>query len=189
MQPFLVSAGLVALAEMGDKTQLLSFMLAVRLRKPWSIIAGILVATLFNHTLAGVLGNFLAAWIPRTALIWTVGLAFIGFGLWTLHPDSIDDDLKLHKGSAFVTTAIAFFIAEMGDKTQFATIALAARFQAPLEVILGTTTGMLLADIPAVWLGDKLSDRVPMRAVRIVAAVLFIAMGTVTLLSLTREGS
>jgi len=189
MQSFLVSAGLVALAEMGDKTQLLSFLLAARLRKPWSIIAGILVATLLNHTLAGVLGSLLAGWIPRTALIWTTGLAFIVFGLWTLHPDSIGDDLKLRKGSAFATTLIAFFMAEMGDKTQFATIALAARFQAPFQVVLGTTAGMLLADVPAVWLGDKLSDRVPIRAVRIVAALLFIAMGTVTLLSLTADRS
>ncbi len=189
MQPFLVSTGLVALAEMGDKTQLLSFVLAARLRKPWPIMGGILVATLLNHALAGGLGTLLAGWIPRTALIWSTGLAFIGFGLWTLHPDSIGDDLKLHRGSAFVTTAIAFFMAEMGDKTQFATIALAARFQAPLQVVLGTTAGMLLADIPAVWLGDKLSDRVPMRAVRIVAALLFIAMGAVTLLSLMGDGS
>jgi Ca2+/H+ antiporter, TMEM165/GDT1 family len=189
LQPFLVSAGLVALAEMGDKTQLLSFMLAVRLRRPWPIIGGILVATLLNHSLAGGIGTLLAGWIPRTALIWGTGLAFIGFGLWTLHPDSMGDDLKLVKGSVFVATLVAFFMAEMGDKTQFATIALAARFQAPLQVVLGTTAGMLLADIPAVWLGDKLSDRVPMRAVRIVAALLFIAMGTVTLLSLTRDGS
>lgn len=131
----------------------------------------------------------LTTWIPRTALIWITGLAFIGFGLWTLHPDSIGDDLKLHKGSAFVTTAIAFFIAEMGDKTQFATIALAARFQAPFQVVLGTTAGMLLADIPAGWLGDKLASRVPMRAVRMVAALLFIALGTATLLSLAGDGS
>jgi putative Ca2+/H+ antiporter (TMEM165/GDT1 family) len=189
LEAFVVSTGLVALAEMGDKTQLLSFVLAARLRKPWPIIAGILVATLLNHALAGGIGYLLAGWISRKALLWITGLAFIGFGLWTLHPDSLGDDVKLHKGSAFVTTVIAFFIAEMGDKTQFTTLALAARFQAPVEVIMGTTFGMLLADIPAVWLGGKLAQRVPMTALRIVAAALFVAVGAVTLLSLTGEAS
>jgi putative Ca2+/H+ antiporter (TMEM165/GDT1 family) len=189
LEAFLVSTGLVALAEMGDKTQLLSFVLAARLRKPWPIIGGILVATLLNHALAGGIGYLLAGWISRTALLWSTGLAFIGFGLWTLHPDSLGDDVELHKGNAFITTVIAFFIAEMGDKTQFATIALAARFQAPVQVILGTTLGMLLANIPAVWLGGKLAQRVPMKALRIGAAALFMAMGAVTLLNLTGDAS
>jgi putative Ca2+/H+ antiporter (TMEM165/GDT1 family) len=189
LQPLLVSTGLVALAEMGDKTQLLSLVLAARLRKPWAISSGVLVATLLNHGLAGGLGYWLAGWIPREALVWITGLSFIGFGLWTLHPDALDDDPKLHKAGAFVTTVIAFFLAEMGDKTQFATIALAARFQAPVEVILGTTLGMLLADVPAVWIGNKLAQRVPMKSVRIVAALLFVVMGAATLLGLMRDAS
>ena len=184
MEPFLVSAGLVALAEMGDKTQLLSFVLAARLRKPWTTLAGILVATLLNHALAGGLGYLLAGWISPTTLIWITGLAFVGFGLWTLHPDSLDEELKLREGSVFVATVFAFFVAEMADKTQFATIALVARFQEPVQVVLGTTLGMLAANIPAVWLGDKLAHRVPMKAVRIIAALLFIAMGAVTLMGL-----
>lgn len=184
-----MSTGLVALAEMGDKTQLLSFVLAARLRKPWTILAGILSATLLNHALAGGLGYMLAGWISRTAVIWTTGIAFIGFGLWTLRPDSLDENLELHEGSIFAATALAFFVAEMGDKTQFATIALAARFLAPLQVVLGTTLGMMLANIPAVWLGDKLAHRVPMKALRIVAALLFIAMGGVTLLGLLEKNA
>jgi Ca2+/H+ antiporter, TMEM165/GDT1 family len=185
LEAFVVSTGLVALAEMGDKTQLLSFVLAARLRKPWPIIGGIFIATLLNHALAGGVGYVLAGWISQRALLWVTGLAFIGFGLWTLHPDSLGDDVKLHKGNAFITTVIAFFVAEMGDKTQFATIALAARFQAPAQVIAGTTFGMLLANVPAVWLGGKLAQRVPMKALRIAAAALFVAMGALTLLSLT----
>jgi len=181
LQPLLLSAGLVALAEMGDKTQLLSLVLAARLRKPWAICAGVLVATLLNHGLAGALGYWLAAWIPREVLLGITGLSFIGFGLWALHPDASSGALKLHRAGVFVTTVIAFFLAEMGDKTQLATVALAARFQTPVQVILGTTLGMLLADVPAVWLGDRLAQRVPMKPLRIAAAVLFVAMGALTL--------
>jgi len=150
LQTLLVSTGLVALAEMGDKTQLLSLLLAARLRKPWAISFGILVATLLNHALAGGLGYWVTWWIPRVALVWITGLSFVGFGLWMLHPDALKDGPKRHVGGAFVTTVIAFFVAEMGDKTQLTTFALAARFQAPGEVIFGTTLGMLLADLPAV---------------------------------------
>jgi putative Ca2+/H+ antiporter (TMEM165/GDT1 family) len=189
VQPLLVSTGLVALAEMGDKTQLLSLVLAARLRKPWAISFGVLVAALLNHSLAGELGYWLGGSIPREALVWITGLSFIGFGLWTLHPDALKDDPKLYKAGAFVTTVIAFFMAEMGDKTQFATIALAARFQAPVQVVLGTTLGMLLADVPAVWIGNKLAQRVPMKLVRIAAALLFVLMGTVTLLASMRDAS
>ena len=187
MEAFLVSAGLVALAEMGDKTQLLSFVLAARLRKPWAIIAGILVATLANHFLAGGTGYLLAEWIPRPAMLWVVGLAFVGFGIWTLRPDSLDETPELHEAGAFVTTVIAFFLAEMADKTQFATIALAARFEALWSVVLGTTAGMLMADVPAVWIGSKLAARIPMQKVRLSAAILFIAMGLLTLAGPIKE--
>jgi putative Ca2+/H+ antiporter (TMEM165/GDT1 family) len=182
MEPFLISTGVVAAAEVGDKTQLLSFVLAARLRKPWPILAGILVATFLNHALAGGVGYLAAAFIPRGILLWIVGLAFIAFGVWALHPDSLDDSPSLHKAGVFVTALIAFFLVEMGDKTQLATVALAARFHALWEIVLGTTLGMMLANIPAVWVGDRLAARVPMRAIRIIAAVLFIAIGAVTLL-------
>ena len=184
MQPLLLSAGLVALAEMGDKTQLLSLVLAARLRKPWPICAGVLVATLLNHGLAGAVGYWLSEWIPRQALLGITGLSFIGFGLWALQPDTSSGAPKLHQAGVFVTTVIAFFFAEMGDKTQLATVALAARFQAPVQVILGTTLGMLSADVPAIWLGDRLAQHVPMKPIRIAAAVLFAAIGALTLLGL-----
>jgi Ca2+/H+ antiporter, TMEM165/GDT1 family len=187
LQAFLASLGLVALAEMGDKTQLLSFMLAARFRKSWSIIAGILVATLANHFLAGGAGYLMAEWIPRQAMLWIVGFAFLGFGIWTLRPDSLDETPKLYKAGVFVTTAITFFLAEMADKTQFATVALAARFQVLWPVVLGTTAGMLAADIPAVWIGAKLAARVPMQKVRLAAAILFIAMGLLTLADPIKE--
>jgi len=181
MQALLTSTLLVALAEIGDKTQLLSFVLAARLRRPWAILAGILVATLANHALAGAFGNWIATVVPRPALIIGVGVLFIGFGLWTLRPDRLEDDPQIHRAGAFVTALVAFFLAEMGDKTQIATVALAARFDALVQVVLGTTLGMMIANAPAVWLGDQLADRIPMRAVRITAAVLFIAFGILTL--------
>jgi putative Ca2+/H+ antiporter (TMEM165/GDT1 family) len=189
LESFLVSCGLVAAAEMGDKTQLLSFMLASRLQKPWAILAGIVVATLLNHALAGSVGYLLGGWLSRTVLLWVTGLAFILFGLWALHPDSLDEKLDLRGHGAFAITAIAFFLAEMGDKTQLATVALAARFQAPLPVILGTTAGMLVADVPAIWIGSKLRHRVPMKALRIAAAALFLVLGVVTLLGLMKGNS
>jgi putative Ca2+/H+ antiporter (TMEM165/GDT1 family) len=189
LEPFLVSCALVAAAEMGDKTQLLAFLLASRLRNHRAIIAGIAVATLFNHTLAGGIGHLLGGWLSRTAMLWITGLSFIGFGLWTLHPDALDESLELRGHSAFAVTLVSFFLAEMGDKTQLATIALAARFQAPVMVILGTTAGMLLADVPAVWLGGKFAKRIPMKAVRISAAFLFLALGAVTLLGLLNRNA
>jgi len=189
LEPFLVSCALIAAAEMGDKTQLLSFLLAGRLQKPWPIIAGILIATLLNHTLAGSVGYLLGGWLSHDALLWITGLAFVAFGLWTLHPDSLDEGLRLRGRGAFAITTFAFFLAEMGDKTQLATVALAARFQAPAMVILGTTAGMLVADVPAVWLGGKLGERVPMKALRIVAALLFLGLGIATLTGLLyKEG-
>ncbi len=181
MEAFLTSTLLVALAEIGDKTQLLSFVLAARLRKPGAIILGIFVATLANHALAGSVGVWLATQIPTHVLPWATGLLFIGFGLWTLHPDSLDDDPKLHRAGAFVTTTIAFFIAEMGDKTQLATVALGARFDVLAAVVLGTTLGMLIANIPAVLVGEALAQKLPMKAIRIVAAGVFIVTGLLTM--------
>ncbi|MFO1206077.1 MAG: TMEM165/GDT1 family protein [Burkholderiales bacterium] len=181
MQPLLTSTVLVALAEIGDKTQLLSFVLAARLRRPWPILGGILLATLANHALAGAVGSWIASLVPRSILIVGVGLLFVAFGLWTLHPDALDDDPRIHRAGAFVTALIAFFLAEMGDKTQIATVALAARFDSLAQVVIGTTLGMMIANAPAVWLGDKLAERIPMKAVRIAAAALFIGFGVLTL--------
>jgi len=168
-------------AEIGDKTQLLSFVLAARLRKPWPIIAGILFATLANHALAGWAGSLLAGLVPETTLTWVTGLAFIAFGVWALHPDSLQGSPAVFKAGVFVTTFVAFFLAEMGDKTQLATVALAARFDALAQVIIGTTLGMMIANIPAVWIGDRLAEKTPMKAVRTLAAALFILTGVLTL--------
>jgi putative Ca2+/H+ antiporter (TMEM165/GDT1 family) len=181
LEALLTSIVLVAVAEIGDKTQLLSFVLAARLRKPWPIIGGILLATLANHALAGWVGSLLTGWVPPTTLAWIVGLSFIAFGLWALHRDSLDDSPRLHRAGAFVTAFIAFFLAEMGDKTQFATVALAARFDALSLVVIGTTIGMMLANVPAVWIGEKLALKIPMDTVRILAAFLFIIVGILTI--------
>lgn len=183
MEAFITATLLVALAEIGDKTQLLSFVLAARLRKPGAIIAGIFVATIANHALAGTVGVWLAQLADPRWLPWITGIAFIVFGLWTLHPDSLDEDPALRASGAFVTTTIAFFIAEMGDKTQFATIALGAQFQDSLvAVIMGTTLGMMLANVPAVLVGERLAQRLPLKHIRWVAAAVFVATGVATLL-------
>lgn len=181
MDVFLTSTLLVALAEIGDKTQLLSFVLAARLRRPVAIILGIFVATLANHALAGSVGVWLATLIPAQVLPWASGLLFVGFGLWTLQPDSLDDDPRLHRAGAFITTTIAFFVVEMGDKTQLATVVLGARFDALAAVVFGTTLGMLIANIPAVLVGEALAQKLPMRTIRIAAAGAFIATGLVTI--------
>ena len=184
MDAFLTSTALVALAEIGDKTQLLSFVLAARLRKPWPIIAGIFVATILNHALAGSVGVWVAQYIPTHWLPWIVGIVFVAFGLWTLKPDTLDDDeapSEMHPAGAFVTTTIAFFIAEMGDKTQLATVALAARFDALAWVVLGTTVGMMLANVPAVLLGEGLAKRLPLKLIRWIAAGVFVLTGVVTM--------
>ena len=182
MRAFLTSVALVAVAEIGDKTQLLSFALAARFRSPLPVITGILAATLLNHALAGSVGTWVAGAVPRPALVWMISLACIGFGVWTLRPDSLDKHPAALGPGAFVATFVAFFLAEMGDKTQLATLALAARFDALWEVVLGTTLGILIADAPAVLMGDKLSQRVPMRAMRWIAAGLFFGMGMLPLL-------
>jgi len=183
MEAFLTSTVLVALAETGDKTQLLSFVLAAKLRRPSAIMMGILLATLLNHALAGSVGVALARLLSPTALKVTVAVAFFAFGLWTLKPDSLDADPKQHRLGAFVTTLVAFFLAEMGDKTQLATVALGARYPSLAAVVSGTTLGMMIANVPAVLLGEALAHRVPMRLVRYVAAALFIAVGVFTLWS------
>ena len=185
MEAFLTSAALVALAEIGDKTQLLSFVLAARLRKPWAIVAGIFVATILNHALAGSVGVWLANLIPAHWLPWIVGSVFVVFGLWTLKPDTLDDDeapAAMHPAGAFMTTLIAFFMAEMGDKTQLATVALGARFDALVPVVMGTTVGMMAANVPAVMIGEALAHRLPLKAIRWVAAAVFVATGVATLL-------
>jgi len=187
LQALLVSTGLVALAEMGDKTQLLALVLAARLRKPWTICAGVLVATVANHGLAGGLGYWLAGSVPHKALMWITGVSFIVFGIWTLRPDTPSGTPEMRRVGAFVTTVIAFFVAEMGDKTQLATLTLAAHFQTPIQVVLGTSLGMLLADVPAIWFGDRMAQRVPLKPLRIAAAMLFVAMGGLALIGLLRS--
>ena len=180
----LVSTGVVALAEIGDKTQLLAFILAARFKKPLPIIAGILVATLINHGLAGALGAWITAMVDPSILRWVLGVSFIAMAVWTLIPDKIEEEetevaLKL---GVFGATLVTFFLAEMGDKTQIATVALAAHYPSPRMVVAGTTLGMLIADVPAVFIGDKLADRIPMKLVHRIAAAIFAGLGVATLL-------
>jgi Ca2+/H+ antiporter, TMEM165/GDT1 family len=180
---FLISTALFALAEFGDKTQLLSLLLAARFRRPLPIISGILVATLANHAVAGLAGRLFGSFVGGTWLRWTLGLSFLAVGAWALVPDRIDEPGRLRHAGAFLTTLVAFFLAEIGDKTQIATIALAARFTELYAVVLGTTLGMLLANIPAVLIGDRMAGRLPMAAIRIVAALVFAALGVLTLIA------
>jgi putative Ca2+/H+ antiporter (TMEM165/GDT1 family) len=165
MESLLVSTGVVALAEIGDKTQLLAFLLAARFKKPLPIILGILLATLVNHGLAGALGAWITTNVSPEVLRWVLGLSFIGMAVWTLIPDKIEEEESLiaQKLGVFGATLVTFFLAEMGDKTQVATIAMAAHYAAPLLVVMGTTLGMLIADVPAVFAGDKLANKIPMR--------------------------
>jgi Ca2+/H+ antiporter, TMEM165/GDT1 family len=166
---------------MGDKTQLLAFVLATRLKRKGAIVLGILTATLANHLFAGSVGTWLATLVAPTTLRWVVTLAFFAFAIWALVPDTLEASREYSSGSAFGTTVVAFFLAEMGDKTQLATIALAARFDSLAAVVAGTTLGMMVADVPAVWLGDVLAERINMKAMRIIAAALFIVLGLATL--------
>lgn len=179
MDALLVSTVAVAVAEIGDKTQLLSLVLAARYRKPWAICLGILLATLLNHALAAWLGVLVAQWLSPNAQHWIVGLSFLAVAAWTLVPDKLDvgDAPPMTGRGVFVATLIAFFVAEMGDKTQVATVVLAAQHSPMWAVVAGTTIGMLLANVPVVFLGSKLADRLPLRAARICAALLFAAMG------------
>ena len=177
LQPLYVSTGTVALAEIGDKTQLLALLLAARFRKPWPIVAGILVATLLNHALAGWLGILLANWLTPTVLRWVVAASFIAIALWTLKPDKLDEEAALPGGNVFAATVVAFFLAEIGDKTQVATVLLATRFDVLWQVVAGTTLGMLLANVPVVAFGSRFAQRLPLRAARTVAALVFLALG------------
>ncbi len=183
MEAFLISTGIVALAEIGDKTQLLAFILAAKFRKPLPIVLGILVATVANHALAGVLGTWITSLLAPEALRWILGISFIAMAIWTLIPDKFEeDDAKFASYGVFGTTLVAFFLAEMGDKTQVATVALAAQYQALFAVVAGTTLGMMIANVPAVLLGDRIADRMPVRLVHGVAAAIFAILGVATLL-------
>lgn len=183
MEAFLISTALVALAEVGDKTQLLALVLATRYKQPLPIIAGIFVATVLNHALAGVLGNWITAALGPEVLRWIVGLAFLAMAGWTLIPDKLDDDDAATRASlgAFAATLVAFFLAEMGDKTQIATVALAARFADLIPVVMGTTIGMLLANVPVVLFGEAITRRLPVAVVHRITAVIFAVLGVATL--------
>ncbi len=183
MEALLTSTAIVAVAEMGDKTQLLSFVLAAKFKRPWPIVLGILLATLANHFLAGSVGAWLATLVSPQALKWIVALSFFAFGLWALVPDKLEDSPTMPAAGVFVTTLVAFFLVEMGDKTQLATIALAARYDSLVAVVLGTTLGMMIANAPAVWMGEKLAHRVNMKAMRWIAAGLFALLGVLTLVA------
>lgn len=181
---FIISTGAVALAEIGDKTQLLSLVLAARYRKPLPIILGVLTATLINHACAGALGAWLGSLLTPTIMRWTLAVSFIGMGLWILVPDKLDadeaDTSRTHFG-VFGATVVTFFLAEMGDKTQIATVALAARFHDYVGVVAGTTVGMMIANVPAILLGDRFAHRLPTTLVHGIAAVIFIVLGVLAL--------
>ncbi|WP_054619982.1 TMEM165/GDT1 family protein [Oryzomicrobium terrae] len=182
MEAFLVSTGIVALAEIGDKTQLLSFVLAARFKRPWPIVAGIFVATVFNHAAAGAVGAWITHLVGPDVMRWVLGLSFLAMAGWILVPDKLDDDeAPQARYGAFATTLIAFFLAEMGDKTQVATVALAARFDSLAAVVLGTTFGMMLANVPAVLVGDKLAHKLPVKAIHVACAAIFAALGVAAL--------
>jgi Ca2+/H+ antiporter, TMEM165/GDT1 family len=184
MESLLVSTGVVALAEIGDKTQLLAFILAARFKKPMPIILGIFVATVVNHGLAGALGAWITSVVSPDMLRWVLGVSFIGMAIWTMIPDKIEDEETqvAKRFGVFGATLITFFLAEMGDKTQIATVAMAAHYAAPLMVVIGTTLGMLIADVPAVFVGDKLAHKIPMKLVHSIAAAIFALLGVATLL-------
>ena len=181
MEAFFLCTGIVALAEIGDKTQLLAFVLAARFQRPWPIIWGILVATLLNHALAGAVGAWVMSVTSPQVLRWILAVSFLLMAVWMLVPDKLDDKdtaaAKRGGHGIFITTFIAFFLAEMGDKTQIATIALAAKYADVVAVVLGTTLGMMIANVPAVLVGGKLADKLPVRAVHVVAALIFAVLG------------
>lgn len=183
MEALFISTGVVALAEIGDKTQLLAFILAARFKKPLPIIAGILCATLVNHGLAGALGAWITSAVSPQVLRWVLGASFIGMAIWTLIPDKIEEEETqvARRLGVFGATLVTFFLAEMGDKTQIATIAMAAHYANPLLVVAGTTLGMLIADVPAVFVGDKLANKIPMKLVHSIAAGIFAVLGIATL--------
>ena len=188
MESLYISTGVVALADMGDQTQLLAFILAARFKKPVPIILGILAATLVNHGLAGALGAWITSVVDATTMRWVLGLSFIGMAIWTLIPDKIEEEETqvAQKLGVFGATLVTFFLAEMGDKTQIATVALAAHYGAPLMVVIGTTLGMLIADVPAVFVGNKFAAKIPMKLVHTIAAAIFAVMGVLTLLQVEK---
>jgi len=183
MEAFLVSSGIVALAEIGDKTQLLSFCLAAKFRRPLPMVAAIFIATIANHAFAAAVGSWITSMLGPDVLRWVLGVSFLAMAAWTLVPDKIDeDDTPGGKYGVFLTTLIAFFMAEMGDKTQVATVALAARYHSLAAVVAGTTFGMMLANVPAVFLGNRIANRVPLKLVHSIAALVFAVLGVLTLL-------
>lgn len=190
MESFLISTGVVALAEIGDKTQFLTLILAARFKKPFPIIAGIFGATAMNHALAGAAGAWIMAAISPEVLRWVLGMSFIGMAIWTMVPDETEGEVTrlAARFGVFGVTLITFFLAEMGDKTQLATVALAANYSTPVLVVIGTTLGMLIADLPAVFVGDKLAARIPMKLVRSLAAASFMLLGVTTLLAAGEAG-
>jgi Ca2+/H+ antiporter, TMEM165/GDT1 family len=182
---FLISIGVVALAEIADKTQLLALVLAARFRRPWPIILGILLATLANHFFAGAVGTFITRSVGPAVLRWALGLSFLAMAVWTLIPDKLDGDAKhTTRYGVFGTTLISFFLVEMGDKTQIATVALAAKYDALVAVVMGTTIGMMIANVPAVLLGNVAAEKLPVRFVHGLAALIFAALGIAMLLGL-----
>ncbi len=184
MESLLISAGVVALAEIGDKTQLLAFVLAARFKKPLPIIAGIFVATVINHGLAGALGAWITTMLTPEILRWLVGLSFLGMAVWTMIPDKIEEEETqvAKRLGVFGATIVTFFLAEMGDKTQIATIAMAAHYPNPVMVVIGTTLGMMIADVPAVFVGDHFAKKIPMKLVHSIAAAMFAIMGVLALI-------
>jgi len=184
MEAFLVSTGIVGLAEMGDKTQLLALVLAAKFRRPWPIVWGILAATLVNHAMAGALGAWATSFLGPQTLRWILGISFIAMAVWMLIPDKLDEgdlDKKPPRFGVFGTTVLVFFLAEMGDKTQIATVMLAARYDAYFWVVAGTTLGMMLANAPVVWLGSRFMHLIPLRVVRVVSALVFAVLGVLAL--------
>lgn len=184
MESFFVSTGVVALAEIGDKTQLLALVLAARYRQPLTIALGVLVATVFNHAVAALVGTLVAGWLGEDLMRWILALSFIFMAGWTLIPDKVSEAEAEAKsrGGVFLTTVVTFFLLEIGDKTQIATVALSARYQDVFLVTLGTTAGMMLANVPAIYLGDVAANRIPLGLVRGVAAALFLGLGILALL-------
>lgn len=181
LEAFWAATGIVALAEIGDKTQLLALTLAARFRAPTPIIAGILVSTVLNHACAGLLGAWISSVLDPVWLRWILLLSFLAMAVWMLIPDKLDDDLNPQRmmkstGSVFLTTAVLFFLAEIGDKTQVATVMLATRYDSLLQVVTGTTLGMMLANVPAVYLGDKVAEKLPVKLIHVIAAGIFVVL-------------
>jgi putative Ca2+/H+ antiporter (TMEM165/GDT1 family) len=189
MEAFLVSTGIVALAEIGDKTQLLALVLAARFKKPWPIVLGIFVSTIANHAMAGALGAWVTSMLSPQLLRWILGASFLAMAVWMLIPDKLDDDggqKLLSRFGVFGTTVVVFFLAEMGDKTQIATVMLAARYDAIVSVVAGTTLGMMLANVPVVFLGERVTRVLPLRTVHIISALVFTVLAVLAFVSASR---